>query len=316
MQTECVILTTWDRNHFLWCALRRIRLQDQQVRIVVFSDRGEDNAELREVARAFEAEVRVIPIHDYYGNSFCTMEALRWAYDQGFDLIHVNESDFMQSRDCLSWHRQVHDLFDDIFCSCGWVFNRQAPITDNRMFAPWFYAPNYSIRREKLAQVVKHANPLYYNNMRGYVLKTFPDSLLHAKGMQENTGFWEQDAIFQYCIEQDKSQVAWNGIAKGAHCGASGYNRPAGPKFEGSLEDRIAQVEALIEDPWWRAELFTREVVEREIGHVLPKREFKYRITIPGGWESELKSELKKERLPNRLNSVNLPIGSVVELAD
>lgn len=184
------------------------------------------------------------------------------------------------------------------------------------MFAPWYYSPNSSSRREKLAQIVKHANPIYYSDMAKYVLKTFPDSILHAKGMQERTQFYEQDALFQYCIETDKSQVAWNGIAKGCHVGNFGYNRPTGLKFEGSLQERIAQVEGLLEDHYWRAELFTREVVEREIGHVLPKREYKYRITIPGGWESFFTSELTKDRLPKRINSVNLPPESVIALAE
>ena len=316
LQKECVIVPTYKRNHYLWACLRRIRVQDQKIPIFVFSDRDEDNGELRDVCRTFEACLEVSPIHEYWGNSYCVMEALRWAYWMGWDLVNVCEDDFMQAEDCLSWHREVHDLWDDIFCSCGWVFNRQAPIENHRMFAPWFYAPNYAIRREKLAQVVRHANPLYYNNMRDYVLKTFPDSLLHAKGMQENTGFWEQDAVFQYCIEQDRSQVAWNGIAKGAHLGASGYNRPQGPKFEGNLQERVAQVEGLLEDPWWRAELFTREVVEREIGHVLKKREFHYRLKVAGGWESEFKSELTANRLPARINSVNLSVGDVIQLAE
>ena len=220
----------------------------------------------------------------------------------------------MQGEDCLAWHRRVHEDYASIFCSCGWVFNRQAPISDSLMFAPWYYAPNACIKREKLAQIVKHANPLYYNGMRDYVLKTFPDSILHAKGLQVRTGFWEQDAIFQYCIEQDGSPVAWNGIAKGAHVGSSGYNKPSGPKFEGSLQERIAQVEGLIDDPYWRAELFSREVVEREIGHHLKKRTFQYRLRLSGGWESEVSSEVAADHLPRRLNSVTLPADAEISI--
>ena len=313
---EMVIIPTYRRNHYLHCCLQRIREQDRIVPIMVFSDRGEDNAELRDVCKAHFASLKIVPIHDYYGNSYCTMEALRWAYENRVEIVHVSEDDFMQKRDCLAWHRRMHRDFDDIFCACGWVFNRQAPISDDVMFAPWFYAPNYSIRRAKLAQVVQHANPLYYNDLRGYVLKTFPNSILHSRGLQEQTGFYEQDAVFQYCIEQDKSQVAWNGIAKGAHCGASGYNRASGPQFEGSFADRVRQVEELLLDEYWRAELFGREVVEREIGRELVRRQFRYRIEVPGGWESEFVSELKKERLPARINSVNLPPETVIHLAE
>lgn len=312
---EIVVVPTYRRNEYLWCCLRRIRCQDADIEIVVFSDRDQDTGELRDACRTFDAGLRVLPVHDYYGNSYCVMEALRFVYENYVaDLIHVCEDDFMQGEDCLAWHRRIHQMPVDIFCSCGWVFNRQAPIADSLLFAPWYYAPNASIKREKLAQVVRHANPLYYNAMREYVLRTFPDSLLHSKGAQENTGFWEQDAVFQYCIEADGSQVAWNGIAKGCHVGASGYNRPSGPKFFGTLEERIAQVEDLIEDHHWRAELFSREVVEREIGHALARRAFRYEVTLPGGWRSEFTSELTQRRLPKRLNSVDLPEGARISL--
>jgi hypothetical protein len=316
LHKEVVCIPTYQRNHFLHCALKRIRIQDSKIPVVVFSDRGDDNHELHQVCDKFWAGIEIIPKHNYYGNSYAVMEMLRWAYGQQIGLVHVSEDDFMQAPDCLNWHREMHELFTNIFASCGWVFNRQAPIEDDLAFAPWFYAPNYSIKRDRLAHVVQHANPLYYNGMREYVLAAFPDSLLHAKGAQENTGFYEQDAVFQYCIEETKSQVAWNGIAKGAHCGASGYNRPAGPKFEGTLAERVAQVEELIADPWWRAELFTREVVEREIGHVLERRMFKYRATLPDGWATNFTSELTMKRLPSRINSVSLPQGAVLALVE
>ncbi len=303
---EAICVPTFARNHYLYCCLKRIRAQDEKIPIIVFSDRGEDNEELRQVCGQFLAGLEITPIHNFHGNSYSVMEMLRWAFGQHIGLIHVVEDDFMMGPDCLAWYRKVHELPLDIFCACGWVFNRQAPIADDLMFAPWFYSPSYSVKREKLGQVIKHANPLYYNNPREYVLKTFPDSLLHAKGTQENTQFWEQDAVWQYCIEAERGQVAWNGIAKGAHIGASGYNRPKGPIFTGTLEERIAQIEDLISDEYWRADLFTREVVEREIGRQLTKREFQYRVTLPGGWTSDFKSELKMSRLPRRLNSVNI----------
>lgn len=313
---EACLVPTFRRSHYLYCCLKRIRAQDEKIPIIVFSDRGEDNEELRHVCEQFLAGLEITPRHDYYGNSFSVMEMLRWAYGQRIGLVHIVENDFMMAPDCLAWHRKMHEMFgESIFAACGWIFNRQAPISDDIMFAPWYYAPNASLKREKLAEVVKHANPLYYNGMRQYVLSTFPDSLLHAKGAYEGTNFYEQDSLFQYCIEQSRGQVAWNGIAKGAHVGAGeGYNCPKGPVFEGTLDERIAQVEELIADPWWRAELFTRPVVEREIGRHLEKREFKYRVTLPGGWQSELKSELKLSRLPRRMNSVNLPIDAQISL--
>jgi hypothetical protein len=304
---ECVLVPTYKRNEFLWCALKSIRAQDWKIKVFIFSDRGEDSAELRMVADYFNAHLRIIPRHNYYGNSYCVMEAFRWSYEHGYELIHICEDDAMQHYDCLGWHRETHGLFKDLFCSCGWVFNLHAPITDDYMFAPWYYAPNACFTREKLGLIVKHANPLYYNDPVKYVLETFPKSILHDKGKQRTTKFYEQDAICQYVMEQGKSQVAWRASALIDHVGISGYNKPDGIKFEGTLEERVAQVEALVADHYWRANIFSRKVVEREIGHILPRRNFRYEVRLPGGWSTEYLSELPKHQLPKKIHSVTLP---------
>ena len=274
---------------------------------MVFSDRGEDNEELHSVVRRWNCHLKVAPIHDFYGNSFNTLEAMRWAVECKFDLIHILEDDAMPHPDWLSWYRVAHERFDDIFCACGWVFNLHAPITNDMMFAPWFYAPSSSWKREKLALVTRHANPRYYCDMQRYILENFPNSILHDKGRQRTTKFYEQDAVCQYVMEQDKSQVAWRASALVDHCGIEGYNKPDGPKFEGTLEERIAQVESLIADHYWRADIFSRKVVEREIGHELPKRNLRYLVKLPGGWSTEYTSELPKHQLPKKVHSVVLP---------
>jgi hypothetical protein len=304
---ECVLIPTYKRNEFLWCALKSIRAQDKKLKIFVFSDRGDDSVELEVIADNFGAHLRIIPRHNYYGNSFCVMEAFRWAYEHCYDLIHVSEDDVVQHPDCLDWHREVHARFDDIFCSCGWVFNLHAPITNDLMFAPWYYAPNACFTREKLGLIVKHANPIYYSDYQKYVLESFPNSILHDKGRQRTTKFYEQDAIVQYVMEQDKSQAAWRAAALVDHVGVSGYNKPDGPKFKGTLEERIAQVEALIADHYWRADIFSRKIVEREIGHILPKRNLRYLVKLPGGWSTEYVSELPKDKLPKKIHSITLP---------
>ena len=304
---ECLILPTYQRNHFLWCALRSIREQDKKLKIFIFSDRGEDNEELLVVAKEFYAHLKITPRHNFYGNSYCVLQGLLWAYEHGYDLVHYSEDDVIHHADCLSWHREVHDRFDDVFCSCGWVFNLHAPITNDLMFAPWYYAPNSCFSREKLGLVVKHANPLYFCDMQKYVLETFPKSILHDKGKQRTTKFFEEDALIQYVMEQDKSQVAWRASALVDHIAPVGYNKPDGPKFEGTLEERIAQVESLIADHYWRADLFSRKIVEREIGHVLPRRNLRYLVKLPGGWSTEYSSELPKHQLPRKIHSVVLP---------
>ena len=302
---EVVLIPTFQRNAYLHCALRRIRGQDGDVPIFVFSDRGEDNPELHKVTEEFEAQLRIVPVHDYFGNSFCVMEAFRWAVDSGYDLIHLSEDDVMQHSDCLAWHREIHEELPDIFASCGWIFNHHAPIIADVMFANWYYSPNACFKREKLAKVAKHANPLYYNAMWEYAVKAFPNSILHRRdgGNIFDTSFYEQDAIVQFCLMEDKSQVAWCGISKVDHIGTSGYNKMNGLRFYGTIEEQIRQIESFIADPYARIEAFGRPIVERELGREVPKRIRRYRITLPGGWVSEFESELSLGRLPRRINS-------------
>ncbi len=309
---EVVLVPTYQRDHYLACCLKRIRAQDKKIRIVVCGDQGVASGDAVLLVTDFDTSLFLGDKHKTYGNTYNVMRSLRWAYAEGFDLIHYCEDDTMMHPDCLAWHREVHEDMPNIFAACGWVGNQHAPIEPDLALLPWIYTPNYSIKREKLALVVKHAVREYYNDMRGYVLRTFPNSLLHNRGRQENTAFYEQDAILQYCLMEDKSQVAWRGTALVDHVGISGYNRPNGPVFEGTLDERVTKVESLIADPHTRAEIFGRAIVEREIGHVLPKREWIYSITLPGGWTSEFVSESKLEMLPKRLNSVPMPKDAII----
>jgi hypothetical protein len=279
---------------------------------MVVSDRGESNPELFSICAHFKTRLLTVPNHTRHGNSFATMMAYKWAYDEGYDFVVMTEDDVAHHGDCLAWHREMHEDIPNLFCSCGWVFNLHAPIDKDFYLAPWFYAPNSAWKRDKLALLVRHAVPEYWDNMRQYVLETFPTSILHNRGAQSMTNFFEADGLAQYVLMEDKSQVAWRGTALVDHVGISGYNRPNGPVFEGTLDERITKVESLIADAHTRASIFGRAIVEREIGHVLPKREWLYSVTLPGGWSSEFVSESKLDLLPKRINSVPMPADAVI----
>jgi hypothetical protein len=70
-----------------------------------------------------------------------------------------------------------------------------------------------------------------------------------------------------------------------------------------TFEEKVDKITRLLADPYWRADIFGRDIVEREIGHELPKREFKYRVKV-GPYETEFVSELSKGQLPRRIKSV------------
>jgi hypothetical protein len=287
----------------------------------VFPDRGTfHDPLLQRVVGQFDVHAHLVPDNEWYGNTPNTMGAFLWAYNTGFDRVFYVESDVMVHEDFFSWHRQQQEMFDDIFASMAWIFNRHAPITDDLLFQPWYYAIGTCFSKQKLALLAEHASPKYYSHMDEYIASSFPDSKLNGPILIEHT---EQDGLIQRILERDRSQTVSPGIAKCSHVGFTrsygspntrrDYNEILG---NGSFEDRVKCAEGFISDYWWRANIFGRPIVEREIGHALEKREYRYRITVPGGWESEFKSELTRERLPKRINSVTLPPDSVVTLAD
>jgi len=320
MNGECVVVTTYRRPELLLCCLTRIRAAEPKIPILLFPDRGTwQDSETLLVANSFDdLNLIFVPDHDYHGNTYNVMEALRCAFNEGWETVYYVEDDVMVHIDFFSWHRKQHELFPKIFASMAWIFNRHAPITDDLLFQPWYYAIGTCFKRPKLELIVKHATPRYYDDMQGYIEKNFKESRLNTPFAIQH---YEQDGLIQRVLDEDRTQTVSPGITKCSHMGTGGYNR--GWENYVMLFDplssffgRVQRLEEFIADPYWRAEIFGREIVEREIGHELPKREFRYRITLPGGWESEFTSELKQGSfLPRRINSVPVPPEAQIVLA-
>jgi hypothetical protein len=239
------------------------------------------------------------------------MNAYLWAYNTGYDRVYYVESDVMVHPDFFSWHREQQEEYPNIFCSMGWIFNREAPITADNLFQPWFYSIGVCFSAKKLELVAEHATPKYYGDMPGYIAKRFNTDPMTDEFAVSH---WEQDGLLQRILNEDKSQTVASGIAKCSHIGAVrsyGVGTPQGyEEFFGfgqmGFADRVKKVEQFIDDPYWRILAFGRKLVEREVGRELPKREFNYHISLPDGWESNFKSELSKAFLPKRINSVSI----------
>ena len=75
-----------------------------------------------------------------------------------------------------------------------------------------------------------------------------------------------------------------------------------------TFEERVAKIGRLLSDPYWRASIFGRDIVEREIGRELPPRMKKYLLRV-GQFECEYESELRPDQFPKRVRSVNRTSG-------
>jgi hypothetical protein len=322
--SEVIVIPTYKREEMLHGCLGRIVTLEADIPIHIFPDRlsGFD-LDFLAATRPFwgRVTVHVVPEHSYYGNSFNALESLRWAYNAGFDRVYYIESDVFIHEDFFTWHREMHEDNPSIFAACGWVFNRHAPIVEENLFQPWYYAIGTSFMRDKLCGIIRHASPDYYADMAGYIEKHFPNSKLNSPfGIMH----FEHDGLIQRVLADRPGQLAVScSIAKCCHMGfvrSYGAGDPnqellvaMGLPPETPLEKRILRVESLYTDPYWRARQFGREIVEREIGHTLDSRIFRYRVRFDG-WESEFISELTREVLPRKINSVLIPEQAEIEL--
>ena len=319
MSGEVVIVPTFRREAFLALCLKRIREVEPHIPIAIFPDRGtRDDPALWEAIDLVDPiltnmHVMLVPEHDFYGNSYNVMEAFRWAYNEGFERTFYIENDVLVHRDFFTWHRAMHEEWDDIFASMAWIFNHYAPITDDVQFEPWYYAIGTCFTLEMLAEVAKHASPLYYADMPGYIAKAFPDSKLNT---QYGISHYEQDGLIQRVIERVKRQVVSPCRGRCTHLGMMGYNKGWADTFFGeakTFEERVKRLEQFAADPYWRMEYFDRKIVEFEEGRTLPPVKRRYQIKI-GDWVSEFTSEASLAHLPRRINSVDVPANARIML--
>ena len=308
---EVILIPQLGRYELLFCCLKRIRAIEPKIEIHLFPDRGTFHEPvIQTMTKEFELHCHFVPDHDFFGNTSNVLNAYLWAFNAGYERIFYLESDVMPHVDFFSWHRQQHEEFPDIFASMGWIFNRHAPIVDDLLFQSWLYSIGLCISRKKLALIIEHATPKYFGDMAGYIGRTFPRSTFNKN--YEIGNFAEQDGLLQRIMERDKSQTVCPGIAKCSHVGFTrSYGGDTQEDYERFLgldglrfDERVDRVEEFIADLYARAEVFSRAVVEREIGYVLPDRSFRYRIELDGGWSSEFTTELNIKRLPRRINSV------------
>jgi hypothetical protein len=310
---EVILIPQFGRHELLFCCLKRVRSIEPKIEIHLFPDRATFHDPLiQTMAREFQVHAHFVPDHDFYGNTSNVLNAYLFAFNAGYDRVFYLESDVMPHVDFFSWHREQQEEFPDIFASMAWIFNRHAPIVDDLLFQNWLYSIGLCISRKKLSLVVEHATPKYFGDMAGYIERTFPRSMFNKN--YDIGNFAEQDGLLQRIMERDKSQTVCPGIAKCSHVGFTrSYGDDTQQDYERFLglnglrfDERVERVEEFIADPYWRAQVFGRAIVEREIGRELPKREFLYRITF-GEWETTFKSEMTRAFLPRRLNSVNIP---------
>lgn len=187
--------------------------------------------------------------HPYIGNPCNFLELYKSAYNSVNGLIYLVEDDVLVAKDFFKWHEAVQAR-GDYFVTVGWHCIRNAevkPGTDPTAYIEStrdFSSIGICWKRDKLAPFVKHATPNYYRAMRNYLAQAFPGSPI-------NPGQWtEQAGIVTRLLHETKNRwVAWPQLSRVAHVGISGYHRPGGHRFSGTLEQRIADLRKAVVNP-------------------------------------------------------------------
>lgn len=320
---EIVVIPTFNRPELLFHCVSHLRGAGYTGPIAIFPD-GKHFSYSYDISAIFDATVvpRDAPRNpNYYGNSSNAARALSYGYNMA-ELVHYIEDDVEVSDRWHPWTMKTHeesDLYFPIFCSAGWVCNRERPIRHETYFNPWLYIPQFSIKRKPLGEILKHCTSEYFSDMPGYCRKTFPETPLNKMGAMRN--HYEIDGLIQHIIMEDQSiPVAWNAWPTVKHLGFAGYNRGGYALyelfFEGckSLGERTDRIRDFSLDGSWRMYYFGREVVEREEGGRIKPIRYTYLVDVDG-WRSFFTTEIPpRGHLPSVLNSVPIPPGAEITL--
>src|SRR5882672_70618 len=155
---EVVILPTFDRSEFLFCAIEAIRAAEPTILIHVFPDRGTDESAVTSQFKGV-TEHRTLQ-HSYHGNSFNMLEALKWAYLQNerWDRFYVVEDDAIINASFFSWCRTSLTQWPDSFAACGLQYSPDALISDGPdLRIPWYLSVCAAMSRASVSSIVQHA---------------------------------------------------------------------------------------------------------------------------------------------------------------
>lgn len=237
---DCVIVPTYKRDDLLWVCLEAIRAANPLIPIHVFPDRG---TSVERVCAEFDAIEHLTIEHSYHGNSYNVMEAMKWAYQAGFEVVYVIEDDAIIHPSFFEWSRSALESHTDAFAACGWQYSPNAIIGDGPdLLMPWYLSVCAAIPRKSLYKIVQHARVEYYAKMKDYLAHAYPTS--HRR----HSAHFEQDGLVLRVCEGSSQRCVWPRRPRATHIGFTGYHMPGKP-LEGTLEERVALLKLALKDP-------------------------------------------------------------------
>ncbi len=252
---DIVLVTTYYRPEYLWACLQSIVdaeggadkdvwvIHDKHVNDGNKSVEESQNLEvLKEFSGKFAGFQYIeMPATSYSGNSRCTLESYKRAYNtNGVRFVYLVEDDILVEKDFFKWHEAVQAK-GDYLCSVGRLQTTREDLTQSD--DPNAYVESRSDytswgscwKRESLALLVEHCVGDYYGNMTAYIQRRFPNS-------QFGSVWTEQDGLIRRVLVESGKCTASPCMKRAYHVGITGYHRSQGYRFTGTLQQKVQQL--------------------------------------------------------------------------
>lgn len=259
---DIVIIPTYLRAEYLWLCLEYL-WQTQAPgpkEFWVCEDRRENDEYTHklqfqwtdEVLEDFRGRLNLKKIvatpHNYSGNTRNVLEAYKRAYQTDARFVYLVEDDVLVRPDFFKWHEAVQETESKTMCSVAYrcVRNNEARTDISDPEAYFTTARDYASigvcwRRESLGPVIEHARPEYYNDLDGYIGRTFP-------GNRFATDFSEQDGLIMRVMWETRGFTTWPYVPRAYHMGYYGYHRTNGRRPNGFWRQKLDAIKATLHD--------------------------------------------------------------------
>lgn len=242
-----VLITACHRPEFLWLCLEHIVNSNNynENHFIINLDKGFRRSNL-DVIRQFSPrfnslEINYTPIADIPAStkqSYAVLEGYRKAQQKTQYLVYMIEEDVMISNEFFNWHKAIHAVESDIYCSIATRNNntRRNPIGDYSAY--YLQTGDYQslgvcFKKHMLNIILEHANYNYYNDPWRYCATKWPDSPV-------GKSFVEQDGLHRRAMGDLPVAFSYDGYAH--HAGFYGYNRRGSMRLTGSLDQKVQQI--------------------------------------------------------------------------
>jgi hypothetical protein len=217
-------------------------------------------------------DIKFMPMmpHCSGGNSRVTLNGYLSAFKTQANFVYLIEDDVFVTPDFFRWHEAVlndGDYFCSVGYSCSYKNRDIEKITDPSAYytARWYGSYGVAWKREALSRIILHAKEDFYSNMKGYILRTLPNTPL-------GDIFTEQDGLIERVLWKSGKKAVFPYASRAFHLGFWGYHR-SGPRPTGFLEEKLEGLRKLLADP----ATYTNYNCN-PYGDILPYRE-------PGPWQ-------------------------------